>query len=47
MDLPHSDDCFLMAFPAENTEAFLEGHHQARCGNLEAVFQPPKIQAAW
>ena len=29
MDLPHSDDCFVMAFPAETTEAFLEGHVQA------------------
>ena len=29
MDLPHSDDIFVMAFPAENTEAFLEGHIQA------------------
>lgn len=28
-DLPHSDDCFVMAFPAENTEAFLEGHNRA------------------
>jgi transposase len=28
-DLPHSDDSFVMAFPAENTEAFLEGHNQA------------------
>jgi transposase len=28
-DLPHSDDCWVMAFPAENTEAFLEGHNQA------------------
>ena len=26
MDLPHSDDCFVQAFPAETTEAFLEGH---------------------
>ncbi len=25
MDLPHSDDCFVAAFPAETTEAFLEG----------------------
>jgi transposase len=24
MDLPHSDDCFVVAFPAETTEAFLE-----------------------
>jgi transposase len=29
VDLPHSDDCFVVAFPAENTEAFLEGHQQA------------------
>ena len=29
LDLPHSDDCFVVAFPAENTEAFLEGHNQA------------------
>ena len=29
MDLPYSDDCFVIAFPAENTEAFLEGHNQA------------------
>ena len=29
MDLPQSDDCFVIAFPAETTEAFLEGHIQA------------------
>jgi transposase len=29
VDLPHSDDSFVMMFPAENTEAFLEGHNQA------------------
>jgi transposase len=29
MDLPNSDDCFVAAFPAETTEAFLEGHVQA------------------
>src|SRR5664279_4470453 len=29
IDLPHSDDCFVMAFPAETTDAFLEGHIQA------------------
>jgi len=27
MDLPQSDDSFVMAFPAETTEAFLEGHN--------------------
>jgi transposase len=29
MDLPHSDDCFVAAFPAETTESFLEGHVRA------------------
>jgi transposase len=29
LDLPYSDDCFVVAFPAENTEAFCEGHNQA------------------
>ncbi len=29
MDLPQSDDCFVTAFPAETTEAFLEGHVRA------------------
>jgi len=29
IDLPHSDDCFVRAFPGETTEAFLEGHVQA------------------
>jgi len=29
MDLPQSDDSFAMAFPAETTEAFLEGHNHA------------------
>jgi transposase len=29
IDLPHSDDCFVIAFPAETTEAFLEGHVRA------------------
>jgi len=29
VDLPHSDDCFVAIFPAENTESFCEGHNQA------------------
>ena len=29
VDLPPSDDCFVMAFPAETMEAFLEGHNHA------------------
>lgn len=29
VDLPHSDDSFVMAFPRETSEAFLEGHRQA------------------
>ena len=29
VDLPHSDDGFVKAFPAETTEAFCDGHHAA------------------
>ena len=28
-DLPHSDACFVMAYPAETTEAFCDGHEKA------------------
>jgi transposase len=29
MDLPHSDACFVVAYPAEATEAFCDGHVRA------------------
>ena len=29
LDLPHSDGCFIKAYPAEITEAFLDGHVSA------------------
>ena len=29
VDLPHSDDAFVQAFPAETTEAFCDGHNAA------------------
>ena len=29
MDLPQSDACFVRAYPAETTEAFLDGHVSA------------------
>src|SRR4051795_7223038 len=29
MDLPHSDACFVQAYPAETTEAFCDGHNVA------------------
>jgi transposase len=29
MDLPHSDACFIKAYPAETTEAFCDGHVSA------------------
>ena len=29
LDLPHSDGCFIKAYPAETTEAFLDGHTSA------------------
>src|SRR4029079_18403002 len=28
-DLPHSDACFVVAYPAERAEAFCDGHVQA------------------
>ncbi len=28
-DLPHSDACFVVAYPAETTEAFCDGHVKA------------------
>ena len=31
VDLPHSDDGFVKAFPAETTEAFCDGHNAAFC----------------
>ena len=30
MDLPHSDGCFVKAYPAETAEAFCDGHLAAR-----------------
>ena len=29
IDLPHSDGCFVQAYPAETTEAFMDGHVSA------------------
>ncbi len=29
IDLPHSDGCFVKAYPAETTEVFLDGHVSA------------------
>ena len=29
IDLPHSDACFVLAYPAETTEAFCDGHVKA------------------
>ena len=29
LDLPHSDGCFVKAYPAETTEAFCDGHVSA------------------
>ena len=30
-DLPHSDGCFVAAYPAETTEAFCDGHNGGVC----------------
>ncbi len=32
LDLPHSDACFVKAYPAERIEAFLDGHNAAFAG---------------
>ena len=40
LDLPHSDGCFVKAYPAETTEAFLDGHVSAfafLCGVPQSV----------
>ena len=29
VDLPHSDACFVQAYPAETAEAFCDGHNAA------------------
>jgi transposase len=29
MDLPHSDACFVQAYPAETSERFCDGHNGA------------------
>jgi len=38
-DLPHSDDAFVVAFPAGNTESFCEGHSHALAhfGGLRSI----------
>ena len=50
MDLPHSDDCFVTAFPAETTEAFLEGHVRAfvyfGCVPTRILYDNSKIAVA-
>jgi hypothetical protein len=50
MDLPHSDDCFVVAFPAETTEAFLEGHVRAfayfGCVPTRILYDNTKIAVA-
>ncbi len=38
MDVPHSDGCFVTTYPAETTEAFLDGH-VAVCAFLGGVPQ--------
>jgi len=50
VDLPHSDDCFVTAFPAETTEAFLEGHVRAflyfGCVPTRILYDNSKIAVA-
>ena len=50
VDLPHSDDAFVKAFPAETTEAFCDGHHAAvrYCGGVprRLVYDNTKLVVA-
>jgi transposase len=50
VDLPHSNDAFVKAFPAETTEAFCEGHNAAfryfRGVPLTTVYDNTKIAVA-
>ena len=49
MDLPQSDDCFVLAFPTETTEAFPlvndEGHNHASQPRVTTTRSP--ISAVW
>ena len=50
MDLPHSDDAFVMAFPAETTEALCKGYQRAFLhfggGPLSILYDNPKLAVA-
>ena len=43
LDLPHSDACFVKAYPAETTEAFCDGHVSAFSFLVQ---EPPPIRCA-
>ena len=47
VDLPHSDDGFVQAFPAETTEAFCDGHNAAfgYFGGVPTLFRPRDLSA--
>jgi hypothetical protein len=38
MDLPHSDACFVRAYPEETAEAFCDGHRRYRGADLTGAF---------
>ena len=49
LDLPHSDGCFVKAYPGETTEAFLDGHVSAFAflgGSPQSILYDPP-QADW
>jgi hypothetical protein len=51
VDLPHSDDCFVAAFPAETPEAFLEGHIRSFAGfggvPTRILYENSRMAVAW
>ena len=51
VDLPHFDDCFVAAFPAETPEAFLEGHIRSFAGfggvPTRILYENSRMAVAW
>jgi transposase len=46
MDLPHSDACFVRAYPAETTEAFCDGHNAACSTGRKVCRRVPNFHRA-
>jgi transposase len=47
MDVPHSDGSFMKAYPAETTEAFLDGHVSAFAFSAECRCRSSTTTPGW